>query len=58
MRKVIKHAKLEGLNLPPSPWDSTRKLCPLYHIKGLCNACCGQYRHHQPHQAGSKAPLF
>ena len=58
MSNFINHARAFGLDLPHSPWDALKEECPSYHIKGLCNARCGEAGDHHPYHAGGDWELL
>ena len=42
---------------PASPGDSVVEMCLVFHIKGLCNTCCGRALNHVVHTKKQDAPL-
>ena len=58
MRNIVRAAKEAGNHLPVSPIDPTCKACPAFHVKGMCNAGCGNAGDHKPHSREQDLPLW
>ena len=58
MRNIVRAAKEAGNHLPVSPIDPTCKACPAFHVKGMCNAGCGNAGGHKPHSREQDLPLW
>ena len=49
MRLITRKASAAGVELPSSPLNPKCKVCPAYHIKGVCNTGCGNVGDHAVH---------
>ena len=58
MRLITRKASLSSVELPSSPVDPKCKACPTFHIKGMCNAGCGNMTDHVAHTREQDPPLW
>ena len=55
---ITRKSSLAGVELPSSLVDPKCKACPAFHIKGMCNAGCGNVIDHVAHTREQDLPLW
>ena len=58
MRLITRKASLAGVDLPASPVKPNCKICPIFHIKGMCNTGCGNAADQVAHTGEQDLPLW
>ena len=56
MRLITHIASLASVELSASPVDLKCKICPAFHIKGMCNMGCGNATNHVAHTQEQDPP--
>ena len=55
---ITRKSSTAGLELPSWPLDPKCKVCPAYHIKGMCNTGCRNVGYHAVNAREQDLPLW